>query len=109
MEFEVVPVEAFRKDAKPLFKKYPSLKNDLFHLVESLKTNPTQGILIRPDCYKIRLAISSKSKGKSAGARIITCVKVVNQRVYLITIYDKSENEVFDERELLARIAELEG
>jgi hypothetical protein len=37
------------------------------------------------------LAISSKNKGKSAGARIITCVKIHDEVITLISIYDKSE------------------
>jgi hypothetical protein len=39
--------------------------------------------------YKIRLAVSSKGKGKSGGARVITYVKLIRESVYLSTIYDK--------------------
>lgn len=52
------------------------------------------------DYYKIRMAITSKGKCKSAGSRVITCVKVVDQNVYLITIYDKSEKESVSDKEL---------
>jgi hypothetical protein len=52
------------------------------------------------DCYKIRMAITSKNKGKSGGARIITCVKVVNETVFLISIYDKSEKENIEDSKL---------
>jgi hypothetical protein len=41
--------------------------------------------------YKVRLAIASKGKGKSGGARVITFVKVVNEKVYLVSIYDKGQ------------------
>jgi mRNA-degrading endonuclease RelE of RelBE toxin-antitoxin system len=37
------------------------------------------------------LAINSKRKGKSGGARIITYVYIETETVYLLTIYDKSE------------------
>ncbi len=69
-------------------------------LIDSLADEPTQGILLGKDCYKIRLSIKSKGKGKSGGARIITCVKVQNETVFLLTIYDKSDKDNLDDAEL---------
>lgn len=46
------------------------------------------------------MSITSKSKGKSGGSRVITCVKVIEQDVYLLTIYDKSEKENISDKEL---------
>ncbi|WP_209332866.1 hypothetical protein [Lunatimonas salinarum] len=37
------------------------------------------------------VAIASKGKGKSCGAREITFVKIVNEMVYLVSIYDKGQ------------------
>ena len=56
------------------------------------------------DCYKIRLAIASKGKGKSGGARIITHVYVAFNAVYLISIYDKSEQDDINDNDLLSLI-----
>ncbi len=61
------------------------------------------------DCYKIRMAISSKKQGKSGGARIITCAKIVDERVILLTIYDKSEKENISDKELLTLLNEIDG
>ena len=47
-----------------------------------------------------QFAIASKQKGKSGGARIITCVKLVKSKIYLMAIYDKSEKENISEQEL---------
>ena len=52
------------------------------------------------DCYKIRMAIASKGKGKSGGARVITCFKIMHGTVYLLTIFDKSEQENIPDKEL---------
>jgi len=41
--------------------------------------------------YKIRIAIESKGRGKSGGARVITYVLFSRNTVYLTSIYDKSE------------------
>jgi len=51
-------------------------------------------------CYKIRLAIASKGKGKQGGARIITHLQVIGQTVYLLAIYDKSYLDTMTEREI---------
>lgn len=91
MPFEVRTLPNFESNLKPLIKKYPSLKSELLKLIDVLEKNPMQGIPLGSDFYKIRLAIKSKGKGKSGGARVITAVKVVQQKVYLAAIYDKSE------------------
>ncbi|MDZ7880865.1 MAG: type II toxin-antitoxin system RelE/ParE family toxin [Saprospiraceae bacterium] len=59
------------------------------------------------DCYKIRMAISSKNKGKSGGARVITCVKIVDDTLYLLSIYDKSEQEDIPDNEIDAVLKSL--
>lgn len=92
--------QLFEKELKTLHKKYPSLISDLWILNDSLLKDPTQGISLGKDCYKIRLKISSKGRGKSSGARIITCVKLVKDTVFLISIYDKSERQNITGKEL---------
>lgn len=59
-----------------------------------------QGQALGKDCYKIRLAITSKGKGKSGGSRVITCVKIVSNAVFLLSIYDKGEKENVSDNEL---------
>ena len=100
MKFEVKTVSAFEKDFKKLSKKYPSLKIDVIKLIEQLEVNPFLGTPLGKDFFKIRLNISSKGKGKSGGARIITCVKVIKNTVFLSTIYDKSEKSTITDAEL---------
>ena len=90
----------FKAAAKRLLKKYPSLKAELAELGHSLLENPTQGKPPGRDCYKIRLAIASKGRGKSGGGRVITCVKVTAETVTLLTIYDKSEQEDITDKTL---------
>ena len=108
-KFDIVVTTNFKKEVKRLVKKYPSLKSDLLKLVEMLEDNPMQGIALGKDCYKIRMAISSKRKGKSGGSRIITCVKLIASTVFLLSIFDKSEKEGVSDKELdeLLKIAGL--
>ncbi len=100
MSYNVSTISLFDKQAKRLSKKYPSLKNDLAALIDSLVVEPGQGDALGNNFYKVRLAISSKGKGKSGGARVITYIKIVESRVYLTSIYDKSEKTAITETEL---------
>lgn len=104
MSYKIIPTTEFEKELKKLIKKYPSLKDDFRILVQSLEINPTQGAPLGNNCYKIRLAIASKGKGKSGGARVITFVKLINEIVLLISIYDKSVKENISTKELNDRL-----
>lgn len=104
MNYKVISIPFFDRQFKRLAKKFPSLKNDFQELVDSLIENPVQGDSIGKGSYKIRLSITSKGKGKSGGARIITHVLVQSESVYLLSIYDKSEQSSISNDELKALI-----
>lgn len=91
MSFSVELTDHFKKEAKKLTKKYRSLKAELEALGAELAKNPTIGTPLGHDVYKLRLAIASKGKGKSGGARVVTFVKVIDEVVYLVSIYNKKQ------------------
>jgi mRNA-degrading endonuclease RelE of RelBE toxin-antitoxin system len=107
MSYNIKSTAVFERQAKRLIKKYSSLKKELFLLVQSLKENPDLGSPIGRNCYKIRIAIASKGKGKSGGARLITNFIVNDSNVYLLSIYDKSEKENLTEKELAELLRSL--
>lgn len=110
MNFNVFTIDDFETSAKALKKRHKSLNDDLSELISSLEINPFQGSLLAPGIRKIRMAITSKGKGKSGGARVITFTVVFAQtagRVYLIEIYDKSENDTVDVKVIQEKIEEL--
>ena len=84
MSFNVIATEPFARKIKRLSKKFRSLKNDLLPVLDELVKNPKLGTPIGKDCYKIRIAIASKGKGKSGGARMITYVRVLRNTVFLL-------------------------
>ena len=100
MSFDVIATDPFERKLKRLSKKYHSLAKDLAEIFDSLEQDPTLGTPIGKDCYKIRVAIASKNKGKSGGARIITYVRVIKHKVFLLDIYDKSEQADITHQEL---------
>jgi len=87
--YKIIIARSFEKEAKQLLKKYLSLKVELAELGKELAQNPIIGTPLGKNCYKIRLAIKSKGKGKSGGARVITYVITENKEVVLLSIYDK--------------------
>lgn len=107
MSFKIEVTGKFEKQAKRLLKKYPHLKDTFFELKTQLIENPSMGTSIGHDCYKIRVAIPGKNKGKSGGARVITHIYVKGKIVYLLSIYDKSEKEDVTEKELLYLLEQL--
>jgi hypothetical protein len=109
MSFDVIATEIFEKKLKRLAKKYKSLASDLAPLIDELSITPTLGTPIGKDCYKIRFAITSKNKGKSGGARMITYVRIVKRTVFLMDIYDKSEQASISEYELKMLITLLQS
>lgn len=91
MSYSIELSTNFTKEAKRLIKKYPSLKTELAELFTQLEENPTTGTPLGNDIYKIRLAIASKNKGKSGGARVLSFIKVTQTTVLLFSIYSKGE------------------
>lgn len=108
MSYSVVSISPFDKQVKRLFKKYPSLKNDLLLLGKQLEENPLLGTPLGSNCFKIRLAIASKGKGKSGGARVITHFYVSGDTVFLLSIYDKSEQTDISDNEIADLLAYIE-
>lgn len=107
MAFEVLASSKFKREAKRLIKKYPSLKQELLVVVQILDENPETGTPLGNNTFKIRIAIKSKGKGKSGGARVISyCISEENE-VYLLTIYDKSEFESLDDKTIRSIIQTL--
>ena len=77
MSYSIELSANFKKEAKRLTKKYPSLKEELAILFEELEQNSAMGTHLGNDIYKIRLSIASKNKGKSGVSRVLSFVKII--------------------------------
>jgi mRNA-degrading endonuclease RelE of RelBE toxin-antitoxin system len=100
MSYKIFRSENFSKQFKKLAKKYPSIKNDYVNLLDSLKETSQIGSPLGNNCYKVRMKIASKQKGKSGGARVITYVLIEESKITLLDIYDKSERDSISDKEL---------
>ena len=108
MSYKIITIPSFDRELKSLVKKHRSIPKDYEKLLDDLEKNPKMGNEILKDCYKIRMAISSKGKGKSGGARVITFVYVVHETIYLLSIYDKSDTDTISDNELRELIKSLQ-
>jgi len=107
MSFEVRTIAPFDRQANRLVKKYPSLKKDLAALAISLRKEPRQGKALGHGCYKVRMAIASKGRGRSGGARIITHVAIRSGAVYLLSINDKSQQASVTDAEVVELVSQI--
>ncbi len=99
MSFVVIASSRFARLISRMQRKYYSIPEDFAALITELKANPTAGNALGRGCYKVRMRINSKNTGKSGGARVITCVKIVDEQIYLLTIYDKSDQDSITDKE----------
>ena len=108
MSYNIIATQDFKKNFKRLYKKYPSLKTDLLELIENLEKDYKIGITLGNNLFKIRLAIESKNKGKSAGARVIYFFLSEENEIYLIHIFDKSQFENIPKTKLIEMLKNAE-
>ena len=107
MNYRIDYLPEFERELRRLAKRYRSMKEDYALLLKELKSNPTMGIDLGEGIRKVRMAITSKGKGKSGGARVITYNVITHTeegRVVLVTIYDKSEQSSISKREIVSRL-----
>jgi mRNA-degrading endonuclease RelE of RelBE toxin-antitoxin system len=107
MKYKVIPTPEFIKNLKSLKKRYKSIKQDVLKLANKLEENPTIGIQLGNNTYKIRIKNSDNNKGKSGGYRVITYFVNENNEIFLVTIYSKSEKETILDVELKELISNI--
>ena len=108
MGYKVESIRPFDRQLRRLAKKFPSLVREYGPLLDALEANPETGTSIGHSCYKIRMAIASKGAGKRGDARVVTYVQVVTETVFLLAIYDKSEQATLTSQQVLALLGLLE-
>lgn len=111
MNFDVIPTPDFERALKSLAKRHRSLKQDIAEFIRLLQSNPFQGDELSPGIRKIRMAITSKGRGKSGGARVITYTVLLTEQegsVYLIDIYDKADYSTVDVEIIQRKVRDIE-
>lgn len=103
MNYSIETSDSFDKEAKRLKKHYASFKEDYAALIKELEENPKLGTDLGGGLRKIRMKITSKGKGKSGGARVISFTVIVSEQdavLNLLYIYDKAERSSISSKEI---------
>ena len=105
-------LDEFERGAKALRKKYPSFESDYDTFLNELEANPYGGESLGQHTYKNRMAITSKGKGKSGGARVLT-YNLQRQSddevlITLMTIYDKSDIDNVSDAYIRSLVRQIE-
>lgn len=82
MKVMISTTDEFDRRARRLAKKYKSLKDDLRSFQQEMMENPLMGTDLGRGVRKIRMAIGSKGKGKSGGARVLTLTVLVSEDAF---------------------------
>ena len=77
------------------------------NFVNTIETIDDLGINLGNNIYKVRIKNSDKNSGKSSGYRLISYLKLIENELFLMFIYDKSEIENINEKEIDRFILEL--
>jgi mRNA-degrading endonuclease RelE of RelBE toxin-antitoxin system len=104
----IIALPSFRNSLKQLAKKYASIPDDYESLLDSLSENPLQGTPLGKGCYKVRFAIASKKTGKRDNSRVIMCLKIQEDTIHLLDIYDKAERSTVSDAELKRLLKQIE-
>jgi hypothetical protein len=110
MKNKVYTTPFFESRYKRLVRKFPSIQGELEILEKELISNPKLGEPLGGNLYKIRLASKDKGKGKSGGFRVITyLIQEFTSvfEIYLITIYDKSEDKSIPKKVLIKLVKDI--
>ena len=94
MDYKIIARKTFIKGIKQLSKRYASITDDYERLLNKLENTPQLGTSLGGGLRKIRIPITSKGRGKSGGARVITFTVIISvneAEINLIAIYDKAD------------------
>ena len=100
----------FKRDAKPLLKKFKTLKTSIEILIDELIKDPFLGDAYGNEIYKVRLSDPSKGGGKSGGFRVMYYHLTKTEagiEILLMFIYDKSEKSTIKKAEAIKRLKDI--
>ena len=110
MNNSIKPTPEFKRDLKPLLKKYRTLKETILNLEKALIENPYLGESYGQGIYKVRIADESKGKGKSGGFRVLyyhLTNTAQGVEMLFLNIIDKSEIVTIKKADAVKQLKEI--
>ncbi|WXT99980.1 MAG: hypothetical protein Ctma_0686 [Catillopecten margaritatus gill symbiont] len=109
MKPEILEIHSFKKSVKKLAKKYKRFADDYEGLINTLELGNHNAVDLGDNFYKIRLKNSSSNQGKSGGFRIVYFFKALDNEIYLLDIFSKSDIDTIKKPVLQAMIEKYVG
>lgn len=114
--YNVIPTHQFKKDVKYYVKKkgFIHIGDDIKTITDELEKGnligteiPRLKIQSEGHTFKVRIANSDRKSGQSNGYRMIYYAIRDDKEVYLLTIYDKKEdNKIPTDKEIVQLVEE---
>lgn len=98
MDYKIIILSHFRKQLKPYFKKYRSLKGAIVKELEIFDKN--KNVCLGNNIYKMRLNCDDIARGKSKSFRLILFIVETDNFLVPICIYFKGDKENINKKEL---------
>lgn len=95
----------FKRQLKPLCKKYRRLKDDLIRTLENFKKSQSQSL--GKGLYKIRMKSQNIPRGKNKSFRLVILIIEVQKYIAPIAIYHKSDKQDISTKELNKHLATI--
>lgn len=96
--YQIVITDHFKKELKPLVKKFHHLKEDLLNELRTF--SPENAIRLTNNVYKLRIRCTDHPRGKSGSFRIIILLIEVESILVPVTLFFKSDQENISRKEL---------
>lgn len=97
---DIEETDTFAKAVKKLSKRFKNIGNGCDTFLDNINTTDDLGIHLGNNVYKVRIANSNKHSGKSSGYRLVSYLKLIDKKLYLMYIYDKSDFDTVSEKEI---------
>ena len=97
----------YTKAIKKLKKRFKSIEDDCDKFIQSIETTDDLRAELGNGVYKVRIANGDKKVGKRGGYRLISYLKLIDNKLYLMYIYDKSDFSTVTEKQIDAFITQL--
>lgn len=101
MNLKLIPTPEFAQSIKKLYKKYKQIYKDLDLLEKVLFANQKVGIALGNNCFKLRLPNLSKPVGKRGEFRVVYYYRALNNKIFLLSFYSKTDMENIRDNRLL--------
>lgn len=108
LAYQIKYLNRFATQLKKLAKKYVSIPEDYSRFLSEVSEHPATETELFANCYKIPIHVSRKNNSKRSGTRVITYIFIAKENVYLLTIYDKSDQENISKQELRKLIESID-